>query len=303
MLPAVSVLLAACDRPERLKLALACLAAQTDRNFEVIVCADAMPKPLFQMLSESLQAENCAGLVGTYVPPPSPGGAAVRNLAAATAVSGDVLVFVDEDFLAPPGFIRSVRAQLAPRSLLLCPTGVLSGADAAALLESLESDDEPALAAASIPWSKRTWMEKRLLSGFEAIAPIAAAAEYPPVFGVDPWRILKDIPLALWREDFFSVEGWDGTFPTYAGAAVDLVHRLQRAGVAVTLAAGGAAGLMLPAVEDGRRRELTNAESALLLERMRRGSVSASLGMRRLPDAAATTPSSAAPSPASSFRS
>ena len=84
---------------------LAHLAAQDDRDFRVIVVADAAAQDV-----DGLRARVAAsGLDAQVLVAPQPGASAARNTGWRAAFS-DVVLFLDDDVLADPGLVRAHRA-------------------------------------------------------------------------------------------------------------------------------------------------------------------------------------------------
>ncbi|GAA2135445.1 glycosyltransferase family 2 protein [Glycomyces algeriensis] len=99
--PSVSLVMATCDKREYLALTLESLLAQTESRFEVVLCDDGTRGGVADVVApfkDRLELQ--------LVVQENRGRAAARN-AALERVRGDLVVFIDDDRLAAPGFVAA----------------------------------------------------------------------------------------------------------------------------------------------------------------------------------------------------
>src|SRR5688572_21591581 len=110
--PRVSVVISHFDRRRCLRQALDSVAAQTWRDFEVIVVSDAGPESS-RAVVEAFAAAHAGAFEARFVRRPSNGGvAATRNSGAAEA-RGALLAWLDDDDLWRPGHLAALVRTLA----------------------------------------------------------------------------------------------------------------------------------------------------------------------------------------------
>ncbi len=105
----LSLIVPVYNRPQEVYELLASLRAQTDPDFEVVVVEDGSEET-----AEAAVRRHEAALDVRYLTKPNGGPGPARNHGAAHA-EGDMLVFLDSDCLAPPGYVAAVRRALAER--------------------------------------------------------------------------------------------------------------------------------------------------------------------------------------------
>ncbi|MDA1361040.1 glycosyltransferase [Glycomyces luteolus] len=99
--PQVSLVMATCDKREYLALTLESLLTQTYRRFEVVVCDDGTAGGVADLVDPLRDR-----LAITLVAQENRGRAAARN-AALERAQGDLVVFIDDDRMAAPGFVAA----------------------------------------------------------------------------------------------------------------------------------------------------------------------------------------------------
>jgi GT2 family glycosyltransferase len=238
----VSLVMATCDKREYLALTLESLLVQTYRRFEVVLCDDGTAGGV-----EDVVAPFRDRLDLTVVVQENRGRAAARN-AALERVSGDLVVFIDDDRMAAPDFVAAHVAAAAGddgvigwkrRALTWWRPDVLplgrddllrlvmrvGGAEPLAepirLLEpgALEADPHRALAGVELgdePDNYHAVIEAygTELTGFRFA-----------------WGLATTANLAVPREAVAKVGGFDETFTGWGLEDTDLSYRLARLGV------------------------------------------------------------------------
>ncbi|MEU6860528.1 glycosyltransferase [Glycomyces sp. NPDC046736] len=104
----VSLVMATCDKREYLALTLASLTVQTHPDFEVVLCDDGTRGGVADLVDQYRDRLDLHLVIQE-----NRGRAAARNAALAQA-GGDLVVFIDDDRMADPGFVAAhVRAAAA----------------------------------------------------------------------------------------------------------------------------------------------------------------------------------------------
>ncbi|MCC3765623.1 glycosyltransferase [Glycomyces sp. TRM65418] len=243
----VSLVMATCDKRDYLALTLESLLAQTYRRFEVVLCDDGTAGGV-----EDVVAPFRDRLDLTVVVQENRGRAAARN-AALARVSGDLVVFIDDDRMAAPEFVAGHVAAAGGggvigwkrRALTFWRPGVLplsrddlmrlvmrvGGRDRLAepirLLEAgaLEADPHQALASADLG-------DERDNHGaiIEAFGPALTGFRFD-------WALATTANLAVPREAVEKIGGFDESFTGWGLEDTDLSYRLGRLGVRFSLTA------------------------------------------------------------------
>ncbi|WP_374090384.1 glycosyltransferase family 2 protein [Methylomicrobium lacus] len=217
----ISVIVTTYNWPEALKLCLDSLYAQTDRDFEIIIADDGSR-------SENLEKARryCADapVPVDYVHHEDNGFRAgtIRNKAAALS-RGDYLLFVDGDCLMLPDFISKHR-QLAEAGHFVPGNRILlSQAFTAEVLGK------------ALPLYLRNWLyfgRLRLQGNINRVLPLL---QLPlgrlRLLQPQKWEKAMTCNLAVWKNDFIAVNGFDELFEGWGYEDSDLVIRLIHAGI------------------------------------------------------------------------
>lgn len=241
--PAVSVVMATCDKREYLALTLASLLTQTYPHFEVVICDDGTAGGVGDIVDPLRDR-----LDTTLVVQENRGRAAARN-AALERAQGDLVVFMDDDRMAAPGFLaahvaaagddsqafigwkRRALTWWRPGELPVGEDDLLRLTERAGSAErlrepirflepdALTGDPERALAAVEL--------------GDEPDNYHAIVAEYGT--GLDGfrfgWALATTANLAVARSAVEKAGGFDETFTGWGLEDTDLSYRLHRLGV------------------------------------------------------------------------
>lgn len=222
MLPKlISVVVTTYNRPDALAATLHSLAAQGDRDFEVIVADDGSRDETAETIAR-LGAAFPVRLIHVWQPDDGFRAAAARNLAVA-ASGGDYLVFVDGDCVLRPDFVARHRA-LAEIGWFVAGNRVLLS----------EDFTRQALASGAELYrdGRMTWLGRRYAGAINRWLPLCFVAGHgwrkrQP----QRWQGARTCNLALWRADFNTVNGFDEAFSGWGHEDADLAIRLLHAGV------------------------------------------------------------------------
>lgn len=218
----VAVVVTTYNRPDALRAVLAGYAAQSDREFELIVADDGSGEDTRRMLDTEAAG---LGLELRHVWQEDHGfrAAAVRNRALA-GTRADYVVFSDGDCIPPPGFVAAHRMLASPGRFVAGNRVLLSERFTRRVL---------AEGIALHAWTHRQWACARLRGDVNRLLPLwrrspgAAFRDAEP----DRWAGVKTCNLAVWRQDLLRVNGLDETYEGWGLEDSDLAIRLLHAGI------------------------------------------------------------------------
>ncbi|MDN3241500.1 glycosyltransferase family 2 protein [Glycomyces tritici] len=241
--PQVSLVMATCDKRDYLALTLESLLAQTYRRFEVVVCDDGTAGGVADIVDPLRDRLDL-----TLVVQENRGRAAARN-AALERAQGDLVVFMDDDRMAAPGFVAAHVAAAGDdshaaigwkrRALTWWRPGVLP-----------VGEDDLLRLADRVGGAERLREPIRLLEpGDLAADPEAALARVE--LGDEPdnyhavveeygtsldgfrfgWALATTANLGVSREAVAKAGGFDESFTGWGLEDTDLSYRLHRLGI------------------------------------------------------------------------
>lgn len=218
----LSLVVTTYNRPDALRAVLVSLAAQSDKAFEVLVADDGSRPETAAVLAE-VGRDFPVSLVHLWQPDEGFRAAAARNLAIA-ASRGQYLVFIDGDCVLRPDFVSRHRA-LAEPGWFVAGNRVLLDKDFT--VRALQMP-QPELFADS----RLTWLGRRFSGAINRWLPLC----FFPGQGWRKrqplrWQGARTCNLALWRSDFYKVNGFDEAFQGWGHEDADLAIRLLHAGV------------------------------------------------------------------------
>lgn len=224
----VSVVTTTYNRPDALREVLDALAAQDDPRFEVVIADDGSRDDTRAMLAGfaagATPAPGLERLVHAWHPDDGFRAAAARNMAVA-ASRGDYLVFLDGDCVPRPDFVSRHRA-LAERGFMVTGSRVLMSPELTG--EVLAGRLPGPLARRPLAW----WIAQRLRRRANKALPLLRFGDSPlRRYRSVAWRRVKSCNLAIWRDDYAAVDGFDESFVGWGHEDADLVLRLARHGV------------------------------------------------------------------------
>jgi len=217
----ISIVITTYNRSDALLVVLRGLAAQDDKNFEVVVADDGSTSDHQIALGPVAPS---LGLTLSHVWHPDVGFTAsrVRNLGVSVA-HGAYLVFVDGDCVPETDFVRRHR-QLREHGCFVNGSRVLlsEGLSAAAL-----AGREVVFDRSIGYWLARWWAkDANKLTGLLRLPDWAPRKK--PGFR---WRGIRSCNMGVWRTDFEAVNGFDESFVGWGHEDADFVLRLHNAGV------------------------------------------------------------------------
>lgn len=217
----ISVIVTTYNRENALDAVLRALAAQTDRNFEIIV-ADDGSGPQTASIVEDWASR--LSLAVKYVRHEHAGfrGGEIRNRGI-QASAGRYCIFLDGDCLPRADFIARHRA-LAEPGWFVAGNRIL-----------LAAQFTDAILAARTPvesWDLLALARERLRGGINRLLP-ALRLPLGPLrkISLRTWEGVQSCNLAVARSDLDRIDGFDGSYVGWGLEDSDLVVRLLRAGV------------------------------------------------------------------------
>lgn len=223
----ISVIVTTYNRPDALSAVLRALLDQTDANFEVIVADDGSGDATRAAIAGFRGKPHVGGLkrlVHAWQPDDGFRASAARNLGV-FASKGEYLVFLDGDCIPRPDFIARHRLLAEPGFMVSGSRVLLSEPFTKQLLS------DPSQQAAHHR-GLSYWLAQRLAGNTNKVVPLlhfpnTSLRHYRAV----KWNRIKSCNLAIWRDDYVAVNGFDESFVGWGHEDADVVLRLARRGV------------------------------------------------------------------------
>ena len=217
----ISVIITTYNREDALDAALRALAAQSDRNFEIVI-ADDGSGPETARLVENWKARLAVPLKHVRHQHRGFRGGEIRNRGI-RASEGALCIFLDGDCVARPDFIATHRRLYESGWFVVGNRILLSRELTAAIL---------AQALAPQMWTLGTLMRQRLSGGINRLLP-ALRLPLGPLRKLqqEGWRGAQTCNFAVARRDLDRIDGFDHSFVGWGYEDSDLAIRLMRAGV------------------------------------------------------------------------
>jgi len=216
----IAVIVTTYNRPDALGAVLKGYAAQSDRDFEVIVADDGSGDGTRRLVQEYSQR---SPLPVSHIWQEDQGfrAAAIRNQAAAHTIA-PYIVFTDGDCVPPRNFVRRHRALAEP--------GCFVAGNRILLAETFTRR----VLAECIPihtWGNACWLAAFLRRDANRVAPLLRFSPNAVFRKARPqrWDGVKTCNFALWRADLLRVNGLDENYEGWGLEDSDLVIRLLHA--------------------------------------------------------------------------
>lgn len=216
-----SLIVTTYNRPDALAAVLRALRLQRARNFEVVVADDGSRPDTAELLTQLIPTVDYP-LRHVWQEDQGFRAGRARNLAVA-ASTGDYLVFLDGDCIPFPDFVGR-HLGLAERGWFVSGNRVMfdQGFTARVLKDEMEVER----------WEMPAWIRARLAGSVPRLLPLLRF----PHHGFKRWTRrewygAKSCNLAVWREDFMAVNGFDEAYSGWGHEDADLVARLIGSGV------------------------------------------------------------------------
>ena len=219
--PRLSVIITTYNRPDALAAVLRALDLQAHRDFEVLIADDGSAAPTRTLLL-GLQERLRFPLRHIWQEDQGFRAGRARNLAVATS-DGDYLVFLDGDCIPFPDFLGN-HLRLAETGWFVSGNRIMFSQQFThrVLAENLRVE----------LWTGRQWLQARATGDIPRVLPLI---RFPnrgfKRFSQRRWYGAKSCNLAVWRSDFFKVDGFDESYAGWGHEDADLVARLIGSGV------------------------------------------------------------------------
>ncbi|MFN5348680.1 MAG: glycosyltransferase family 2 protein [Polaromonas sp.] len=217
----ISFIVLTYNRTDALLAVLRSLARQCGTDHEVLVADDGSSPAQVDMLRRHCPPFNCPT---RHVWHPDKGftAAKARNLGAHHAV-GEYLVFLDGDCVPGRSFVKA-QTRLAERGCFVNGSRVLLSEQLTLRVVNQEID--------LLDQSWFFWILARLKGDSNKLLHMLGwSMSWFRVQAGFRWKGIRSCNLAVWRNDFLAVNGFDETFEGWGHEDADLVLRLSNAGV------------------------------------------------------------------------
>jgi GT2 family glycosyltransferase len=266
----ISFIVLTYNRTDALLAVLRSLATQCGAGHEVLVADDGSNPMQVNLLREKCPAFDCPV---RHVWHPDTGFTAskARNLGAYHA-AGDYLVFLDGDCVPGASFVKA-QARLAEKGCFVNGSRVLLSERLTACVTDQKIDllTQPFV----------FWLKARLKGDSNKLLHMLGWPR--SLFRVKQsfkWHGIRSCNLAVWREDFAAVNGFDETFEGWGHEDADLVLRLSHAGIQRKNGFWATEVYHLWHREQQRNQESINKQK--VFDRMKTGLVLAEKGLNQI---------------------
>lgn len=273
----ISVIITTYNRPEALAATIQGLLDQTDSDFEIVIADDGSSASTLETLftiQRSTPKHAARKIVYTWQPDKGFRASAARNMGVFSS-RGEYLIFLDGDCVPRPTFVAHHRMIAEIRFMVSGSRVLLSQRLTNKLLTDTQLD----------PVARRSflyWLQQRLMGNTNKVIPLISLPDsrlrhYRSV----RWNRIKSCNLAIWRNDFLAVNGFDESFVGWGHEDADLVLRLARYGIQRK---GGAFSTEVFHLWHKENTRTTESENRLRVEtRIKSGTIKAPIGLSQYP--------------------
>lgn len=231
----ISLIVSTYNQPKYLRLCLNALMHQTDSNFEILVADDGSKNETREVV-DAAAAASPVPLRHVWHEDKGFRLAAIRNRAAVRA-SGDYLVFMDGDCLAPPDYIATHRAlaqegwHVIGQRVFMTPT---------ITDEMLAMHVAPGAATPRFSWSFADFVGHFMKRDVNRLLPFLQLPTSGPLARIrtrnpKALRKIHGCNWGIWAEDYAAVNGFDEAFEGWGAEDTDLAVRLANHGIGIKL--------------------------------------------------------------------
>lgn len=218
----ISIIVLTYRRVPALLAVLRSLAQQCDSSCEVVIADDGSPWEDQEALRQNLPHFACP-VIHVWHPDRGFTASTARNLGVRTS-TGERLIFLDGDCVPNAHFLDRHFA-LSRRGEFVNGSRILLSARLTAQVEKGAVDIAGAVIGQWLRWRWHGDVNKFLpLLPWPVGTPFRRNASFR-------WKGIRSCNLAVWRDDFFAVNGFDESFEGWGHEDADLVLRLHHHGV------------------------------------------------------------------------
>ncbi len=228
-IPSISILLATYNWPQALGLVLESLAAQTDKDFEVVIADDGSRSDTAQMITAFNKAANFP-IQHLWQEDNGFRKSSILNQAL-TVAQGDYLVFLDGDCITQTDFVAQHRV-LAQSGYLVTGSRILLGKRLTRDLVAAQSTFAKSFFS-SLSHYKLQLLMQRFAGELNKCAPlwIKIPDNRWRIYPGFVWKRIKGCNMACWRADAIRIGGFDESMVGWGHEDADFVFRLQQSGL------------------------------------------------------------------------
>jgi len=217
----ISVIVSTYNRPDALSACLRSLGRQTVKDFEIVV-ADDGSGPATRDAIGAWKPKLDVPLTHVWQEDRGFRLAEIRNRAIA-ASSGEYLVFLDGDCIAPARFVTAHRAIAEPGFFVAGNRALLSRALTEQILASHLEPER---------WSFASWTRRRARGDINRLLPLISLPLGPLRKRLaTEWEGVRGGNFAFYRTDLERIDGFETAFTGWGLEDSDIVIRMIRAGV------------------------------------------------------------------------
>ena len=227
--PSISILLATYNWPQALGLVLESLAAQTDKDFEVVIADDGSRSDTAQLITAFKKAANFP-IQHLWQEDNGFRKSSILNQAL-TVAQGDYLVFLDGDCITQTDFVAQHRV-LAQSGYLVTGSRILLGKRLTRDLVAAQSTFAKSFFS-SLSHYKLQLLMQRFAGELNKCAPlwIKIPDNRWRIYPGFVWKRIKGCNMACWRADAIRIGGFDESMVGWGHEDADFVFRLQQSGL------------------------------------------------------------------------
>ena len=231
----ISLVVSTYNQPKYLRLCLNALMHQTDSNFEILV-ADDGSKEATKEVVDATAAVSPVPLRHVWHEDKGFRLAAIRNRAAVRA-SGEYLIFMDGDCLAPPDYIATHRA-LAQKGWHVIGQRIFMAQPITE--EMLAMHVAPGALTPRFTWCFGDFVGHFLKHDVNRLLPFLKLPASGPLARIrtrtpKALRKIHGCNWGIWAEDYAAVNGSDEAFEGWGAEDTDLAVRLANHGLGIKL--------------------------------------------------------------------
>ncbi|MES2413549.1 MAG: glycosyltransferase family 2 protein [Pseudomonadota bacterium] len=268
----ISFIVLTYNRTDALLPVLRSLARQCGPENEVVIADDGSDVANIELLRSRLPAFSCP-VRHIWHPDIGFTAAKARNLGACFS-RGDYLVFIDGDCIPNRSFVAAHKWLAEPGCFVNGSRVLLSEPLSARSIEG--AIDLPSQAA------KFWWMARLRGHSNKLLHTLTWRSSMLRVKERFVWRGIRSCNMAIWRKDFWAVNGFDETFEGWGHEDADLVLRLSNLGIKRKNGFMATEVFHLWHKESLRDQEAVNKQK--LIDRMKSRLILAEKGLRELAD-------------------
>lgn len=220
----ISTIVTTYNRPLALACVLSGLLNQNDRNFEVIVADDGSRQDTRQVI-EDFQKRSNFPIRHAWQPDLGFRLSRCRNLAVKES-HGEYLIFLDGDCIPRYDFIHQHRL-LSEKRYIVAGNRLLLNERLSRQLEDRDDD--------ILTWGIWKFIKARLngeINRLDALLTLSPKAKYR-YRNQKNWEKVRGCNMAVFKEDFLLINGFDSSFLNWGFEDSDFTARLLNAGVKV----------------------------------------------------------------------